>query len=331
MSEEVLTSGDKKREQLFDLYSRNLAVVKQHPKIRLAPDLDDVCICPICMKFFSREALSLSENFEDHLTLEDVPPAALGGKVRTLTCKICNNTGGSQLESHLANKLNLEEAVEGLENASLDGLFHPTKETSLAATVHTQGKSGIHIQYHPKRSHPEHVNQFQALVNSGNIGEFSLDLFSTYKGFRPEIALLRIAYLLAYSTFGLGFLINFNLQLIRNQIQSPDKKILAHWGISSMDYPDSVLGINIVTKPKELQSFLVVFELKTRIRATRHGVLLPGPTNPGLNIYKWLSNLPEEQESSEVTVTNVPASNYLQDPKLAFASHAFWEEVTNQY
>jgi hypothetical protein len=330
MNVKALSFGEKKREQLFNLYSQNLAIVKQHPRIRLEPDLDDVCVCPICMKFFPREALSISEGFKDHLTLEDVPPVALGGKVRTLTCKICNNSGGSQLESHLANKLNLEEAVEGLANASIDGLLHPTKETNLAATIHIQGKSGIHIQYHPNRSHPAHVNQFQTLVNSGSFGKFSLDSFSTYKELRPEIALLRIAYLLAYSTFGVGFLINFNLQLIRDQIQSPDRKILEHWGISSIDYPDNVLGINIVTKPKELQSFLVIFELRTLIRATRHGVLLPGPTNPGLNIYKWLSNLPENQEDSEITVTNILASDYLQDPKLAFASHSFWEQATNQ-
>jgi hypothetical protein len=328
MSKELVSLGDKKRKQLFDLYSQNLIVVKEHPRIKLEPDHDDVCVCPICMNFFPREALVISEDYDDYLTLEDVPPIALGGKVRTLTCKKCNNTGGSQLESHLANKLNFEEAMQGLQNTSIDGVFHPTKDTNLAATINVQGNSGIYIQYHPERSDPLHVSQFQTMVSSKDIGQFSLSLLGNYKKNRPEVALLRIAYLLAYSTFGFGFLINFNLQVIRNQIQSPHEKILEHWGVSTMDYRDELLGINIIKEPKELQSFLIVFELKTNNRTTRHGVLLPGPTEPGLSIYKWLSTLPENQKNSEVNVIHIPEDDYLQDRKLAFASHTFWKEVT---
>lgn len=329
MNEKTFSLGDRKRQQLFDLYSRNLTIVKKHPSIKLEPDFDDLCVCPICMEFFPREALFASDDFDNYLTLEDVPPVALGGRVRTLTCKVCNNTGGSQLESHLANKLNFEEALLGLSNTSIDGLFRPTKDTKLAAKINIVGSSGVYIEYHPNRSHPKDANQFRTMVNSENIGAFSLNLFGHYKQYRPEIALLRIAYLLAYSVFGFGFLINFNLRLIREQIQSPNEKIVEHWGISTRDYPDSMLGINIITEPKELQSFLIVFELKTPNRTTRHGVLLPGPTEPGLNIYQWLSNLPENRRNSEVSAIHVPDSDYLQDPKLAFASHLFWKEVTS--
>jgi hypothetical protein len=168
------------------------------------------------------------------------------------------------------------------------------------------------------------------MMNSGEMSEFSLSFHGKYKHHRPEAALLRIAYLLAYSTFGFGFLINSNLQLIRDQIQSPHKRKLEHWGIFTTDYSDDMLGINIITKPKELQSFLVVFELKTPIRTTRHGVLLPGSTAPGLNIYKWLSKSYDNQKDEKINAVNIPDGHYLQTPNLAFASHAFWNDITNQ-
>jgi hypothetical protein len=330
MSEELESPRDRKRKQLFELFSRNLGTVKQHPRIRIEPDLDDRYVCPICMKFFPREALSVSEEYGDYLTLEDVPPKVFGGKVRTLTCKICNNIAGTELESHLANKLDFDEAMQGLKNTSVDGLFRPSKDIKLTATIHIVGTTGIYVEYHPERSHPDHVSQFQSMKDSGSIGTFSLEFLGKYKQHRPEVALLRIAYLLAYSFFGYGFLINFNLMKIRHQIQNPQQRLLPNWGISTMNCPDEALGINIVTKPKELRSFLVVFELKTSSKASRYGVLLPGPTRPGLGIYSWLSELPEDQRNSEMSVVNIPDDDYLRNPELAFASHMFWKELATE-
>ena len=168
------------------------------------------------------------------------------------------------------------------------------------------------------------------MIAAGGLGEFSLDFFGRYKQYRPEVALLRIAYLLAYSFFEYGFLLNFNLRQIRQQIQSPQQKLLPHWGITTWDYSDETLGTNVVKEPKELRSFLVVFDLKTPNRTTRHGVLLPGPTQPGLNIYKWLSELPENQKNSEIKAITIPNDDYLRNPKLAFESHGFWEEAMKQ-
>jgi hypothetical protein len=323
MTANNISANSKKRQILFDLFSKNLMVVKQHPRIKIEPDEDDIYICPVCMKFFRRE--ELLTDLDLFLTLEDIPPKALGGNVKTLTCNNCNNDkGGSQLERDLRNMVNFEEAVEGLYNIPIRGKFLPTKDIELTSTIRFVGNNGIYVEGKPNKTNPKYVNHFNEIAESKtNLGEFSLTLFGDYTPFLAEVALLRIAYLLAFSTFGYGFLINFNLQLIREQINTPRKRILEHLAITKEDYPDEVLGINIITHPKELQSFLIVFDLKTSNRAKRYGVLLPGPSEPGLEIYKWLS-LPENQRRFDFRYKHILDDEYLKKPELAFASDQIW-------
>jgi hypothetical protein len=52
--------------------------------------------CPLCLKDFKREDAKSG----DALTLEDVPPANMGGKPLVLTCRRCNSSAGAALDSH---------------------------------------------------------------------------------------------------------------------------------------------------------------------------------------------------------------------------------------
>jgi len=62
MNKILETKGDRLRKRLFDLYSQNLMVIKKNPRIIIEPDGDDLYICPICMKLFPHEVLSISED-----------------------------------------------------------------------------------------------------------------------------------------------------------------------------------------------------------------------------------------------------------------------------
>lgn len=321
------TIGDDKRLQLFELYSNNLQYVKQHPSIHIEPDTKEGYLCPQCFKFFDREALS--KEYDDHLTLEDVPPKQLGGKVRLLTCKVCNNRSGTRLDSQLANKLNFDEFLSGIPSAVLDGRMRLSTGTNVTTTIRTEGTKNIHIQYHNSRSNPIDVAELEKQLKTGHLSEFDLTFYGKFRENQPEVALIRIAYLLAFSVFGYGFLINFNLQHIRYQIRHPNEKILPHWGIMTGDnFPEQVLGVNIIHAPKELRSFLVVFDLKTSNRTTRYGVILPGPSHPGLAVYATLASL-EMTKSVEFNINHIQEENYLSDPNSAFISHYFWEQITS--
>ena len=50
--------------------------------------------CPICLRSFTRDAAEKGQT----VTLEHVPPETLGGSVKCLTCKPCNNSAGRKLD-----------------------------------------------------------------------------------------------------------------------------------------------------------------------------------------------------------------------------------------
>src|SRR6266496_4496157 len=97
--------------RLFELYAHNWQVVKQHPNLRVEPNIDDVFLCPLCFKYFERKVL----DYENVLTREHVPPQSLGGQDRdcTLTCADCNHTAGSRLDRQLGLKLQTDELLSG--------------------------------------------------------------------------------------------------------------------------------------------------------------------------------------------------------------------------
>ena len=157
---------EEKREQLYTIFSRNWEEVKKHLKVRIEPNVHDTYLCPICFKYFTREGLK--DSYDDCLTLEDVPPSSLGGKVRTVTCKICNNTGGSELESHLPLKLRMDEFTQGIPNASIDSIFNPAPNINLDATIHQRGPNLLHIQYYLNRSNPKDIEKLHELEAKGD-------------------------------------------------------------------------------------------------------------------------------------------------------------------
>ncbi len=161
-------------------------------------------------------------------------------------------------------------------------------------------------------------------LENNNLQEAKFNL-NPYKNRNAEVALLRIAYLIAYCTFGNGFLFNENLGLVREQIQKPNKEILPSLGLIKDDFSKIMTGIYLVTEPKEMQSFLVLFEL-TSNRTTKHGVMLPGPSGPGLSIYALLERQPGSS-GIKYHAVRIPDQDYLKKQSLKFASMRFWNQV----
>lgn len=315
--------GHAKRCWLFGRFSRNLGYVKRHPYIEMSPDLDDVYICPICFKLFDGGALSTE--YADCLTLEDVPPKALGGNARILTCKLCNNQAGTELDSHLSRQVQAAEFLDQLPGVEIETRLQPDPSISLPATTRYTHEGAIKVLYDPNRSDPTHLNRLQELGESWNVSRLTLTFFPGYKVNRPEIALIRIAYLLMFAQFGYGFLLHPSLIPVRQQIAKPQERILPDWGIIDASFPDDLVGVSVISDPRELRSFLVVFNLKTTARETRHGVILPGPTTPGPQVYWKIADLRKENVAIEHQAHVLPEDNYLDDPEDAFVLHTWWD------
>ena len=322
-----ITRKEKERLRLFNAFSQNLTSIKNENFIQLNPDIPNSYICPLCIKCFSKIELDQTRN--NCLTLEDVPPKILGGKPLTLTCKKCNNSAGSLLDEELRKKLVSDEFFEGIPGAILDTKVKLSNDLSISGTLSYRKSGGINVHLFKNGPNAKSNKSFciekvkEHLENSGlrKVG-FNSKL---HKKCRPEIALLRIAYLLAFSTFGNGFLFNKNLELIREQIKRPSEIILPSFGVINDDFSNTESGIYIIVAPKELWSFLVIFELKTLNRITKHGILLPGPSEPGLEIY----NLSQRNdECVRYQAMQVPKRDCLNDHSQKFAITTIWDQLT---
>ena len=148
---------------------------------------------------------------------------------------------------------------------------------------------------------------------------------------RAEVALLRIAYLIAYAKLGNGFFINGGLYKIREQILNPDKDILPKVFWLNMDFPKEYEGINIITLPKELRSFLIVFNLKTSSQTRQFAIVLPGPSNPGTKVYDFILDKLCSGDGTtfcKITIEKIPENDYIKKKNLAFGANFYWQEYT---
>lgn len=317
---------EEKREKMFDLFSRNLSLVSTAPGVQATTDLTGIYICPLCLRHFAKDALKA--NSPNQLTFEDVPPKALGGNIRALTCKECNNSGGQDVDIHIVNVLKGMDFTSFSPNSSKPVKFQiGDGEVNGKVDVDSEGKVIINID--PKSSNPKHTETLDNHIASKrhtiegipltfNVRENKADER------RAEIALLRIAYLTAFSVLGYGFIFDDNLRYIRYQILNPDKEVIPRLTPIQLRFPKEDYGVNMITSPKELRCFLVIFDLITPSRNYQFSIPLPAPFKSGLTIY---DNIREElsKGNSSVTIDHIPEDDYLRDEELVTYSMSFWK------
>jgi hypothetical protein len=316
------TTGDIKRERIFEIYSRNLELLKKNDRFNLEGPKVSGYICPLCFKIFDRQGLS--REYDDHLTLEDVPPKSLGGNVKLLTCKICNNEQGSSLDKHLKEQLLTKDFLFGIPNVKRKAKFNVDNKWKIGGTIHNTEAGGFKLLAIEANSHEEHYHR---IFKKGDIKieNINFTIFGEYKKNRAQIAKLRVAYLWLVSKFGYASLINPNMHVVRKQIQNYKSKEYKVFGLTDIDFPSEFEGINFITKPKELRSFAVAFTLKTKQKERKFIVLLPGPTDPGLSIYKALNKMGKYGKRIDFDLTKLNLSNVLTNEERVYDYFRYWE------
>lgn len=343
-----MSKSRNKKIKIFNLFSQNLDWVKEYPSISFKPDFSNGYICPLCFNVFFEK--DLDSSLPNYLTLEDIPPKSLGGKPIALTCKTCNSKCGHDLDAHLLKNLLLNDAKMFLPNSKNDvsfelngniinGIFKVDKEGKIIFDLQpnrsnpNQAKKFIN-QIVPKRTfYDPFINREEFFnINNYRTPTFNMKLKENFNEKRAEVALLRIAYLLAFATLGNAFLINGGLFKVREQILNPDKEILPKVFWLNINFPKENEGINIITLPKELQSFLVVFSLKTASRYRQFAIVLPGPSKPSTEIYDYILKelcVGDGTSFCNITVEKIPEAEYLNNKKWTFGSNWYWQEYTS--
>ncbi|HMJ46804.1 MAG TPA: HNH endonuclease [Ferruginibacter sp.] len=336
-----------KKETLFNIYSKNLSWVKEHPSISFKPDFGEAYLCPLCFDPFTRE--SLNPACANPLTFDHNPPESLGGKQGVLTCKNCNSKAGHDLDNQLLARLNELDFIELNPNSKARTTLE-SDNYKVTTDIFIDKDKTFKINIDRKNSNPKHVDNFLAnkkytykginsFLENDNLLESGLNWQLNFKMKVPtksiernaEIALLKIAYLYAFQKFGNGFLINGGLYKVREQILNPEKNILPKVFWLKYDFPEDAIGLNIVSNSKDLQCFLVIFNLSTKSCKRQFAIALPGASAPGVEIYKNIESIlcQNKEGFSSVKLEHLCDRDYLTEKRFAFASHLLWKKLTS--
>jgi hypothetical protein len=331
------------REKIFEIFSNNLRIIRTNSAISFEPDFTDGYLCPICFEpYFIND---LDTNLPNFLTIEDVPPKKLGGNAKLLTCKKCNSLCGHSLDIHLKQLLEYADARELLPNSSYRTSFK-SQSARMNGNVEIDKDRKFIIRLNNKCSNPKESNQFMKEVFPPRVlhnpmfyldkppepyrtGNVTLQLPEVLNKRNAEIALLKTAYLLAFSILGNAFLINGPLYKVREQILNPEKKLLRNVFWINNDYPDSMIGINLVKKPKELRCFLIVLYLSTKSKRRQFAIALPGPSVPGIKIYENIENIlcsGSGESTIDLEIEHIDDDNFVSEPDKAWASLWYWQK-----
>ena len=272
----------KTNEILFDKFSKNLQNICTTLKIELEDKFQKgAYICPLSFKIHTKEGLS--NEYEDQLTVEHIPPESLNGKGLCLTNRILNSKSGHSLDLAMQNHIQLREFNEGvsvlktkvyLDNVVMDGnLDFTIKDKPLFKFTYKSRHQG-NGRVEEKILSKEKVNLKMTIPRDNR---------------NTSVSFLRTAYLYAFANLGYSLLFgvtkitNQNFDLIRQQIINPEDIIIKDIVVLNRNLDDLPLGLSIVYEPKEFRSLLVVFEIKTDSKNWRYAVFLPGPDDYGFN------------------------------------------------
>ena len=332
------------KEKIFDIFSKNLEWLKEDSRISL--NLTNAYICPICLKVFTKA--DLCNDVANPLTLEDIPPKSLGGKPLALTCKKCNSEGGTKLDIHILKRL-LEHDSKSFLPKSKIKFSYRSNGHEVNGTFEVEANGTYKMNIMPNWTNPQNYNEFMRDISpvvyynpyfnpdkpekeyQTSYITMKYNIFSDKR--RANIALLRIAYLLAFATLGNSFLLNTNLIKIREQIINPDKDIIPVDYCLNCKLPSECEGINIISIPKKLQCFLIVFNLKTQSATRQFAIVLPGLSDNGIDIYKSfeeLSSIERGLKSINFQIEHIPMKDFLHNRKGVFASQWYWQKFTNE-
>jgi hypothetical protein len=307
-----------KRKVLFDTYSKNFSLVRKRYTWSsvISEEYNKAVICPVCLNFHSEN--KLIHTSVNPLTIEHLPPEALGGKPLILTCKDCNSTSGHTLDTSLIEyyKVNPFLKLEDKSKVKIPATtFKSTDKKILtsSATLEYQADNTLFFKLNiDKGSYREKI--FETIPS---FKEVKVDfVFHTPPIKFIQIALLRVAYLIAFSKFGNAFILNKVYNGIRQQILQPTSDVLSAYGAIKSELIPCPAGIYKINAPVELEGYFVVFTITYNKKEFKNGVFLPSPYIDSVEYYERFN----EHTNSKMNLkfSDFLDVDYLTDSKYAF-------------
>jgi hypothetical protein len=213
---------NKKHIEWFKVGARAFrAVARERGKEDLLPTSEDWYIRPLCLDaIFTIEELTTNE-----LTVEHVPPKALGGAELVLTCRKCNNYAGSKFDAEAHKEYRIRQFFMGESVEPETATFTLDGFTS-RGEMHILGSTGVYFTEVPRINNPAQLERMKEhmheLSEAGSV-DFRFAATPSLKYFpdRARVSWVRTAYLAAFALLGWRYVIRRTLSPIREQLANP--------------------------------------------------------------------------------------------------------------
>lgn len=200
----------------------------------------DEYACPLCLRIFRADALNARA-----LTIDHVPPRALGGRLAVLTCQQCNNESGHELDAHAANRSRMEALMGAVLGKGRPESGPARLRVGDAAVNINLGAGGEtnELTILPGSNDPGEVERlFQNTTRLRDGDEIHIDLGVSFHVNRAKVADLRAAYLAVFAEFGFAWIGHASYARVRAQIQQPEEEVLESFWLAPRE-----IGINETT------------------------------------------------------------------------------------
>lgn len=254
----------------------------------------EVYKCPICTQSFEQHALDARI-----LTLEDVPPKAIGGRELVLTCRKCNNTAGHSVDGAASERQKFFQLLDAmyLSKGEFEGRAQINIGDEVANASLKLEDSHISLSILRDKNAPKVLsgvrNYFDHLEANRGVEGLKLELTPQVRlSLTPsKISDLRAAYLVAFAVFGYSYAFNNRLDLVRQQILKPEEEIIS--GFWSFLGQDAQKMRKLIFTSEPFEALLVIID--------KAAVTLPWINGP--DVYKLTS--PIETENRRINFRGI--------------------------
>lgn len=188
---------------------------------------EEYYLCPLCLRGFKEEAVN-----SDILTFEHVPQKSIGGKKLLITCHKCNSEAGHKFEGDLHKQQRIKSFIQALAgNGEFEGRIQLTLGGVKTNTNIQIGEENVRLVIPEKINNPnkreQQLDHLHELVDKQTTGHtFNIEAVDHFNKHKVKISYLKSAYLAAFAALGYGYILRKELDIIREQIQNPEKKII---------------------------------------------------------------------------------------------------------
>ena len=320
-----------KKEVLFHKFSSNLSSLAEKiaPLKKLIPERGRY-ICPLALTV--HKSSCLNEGSVNQLSLEHVPPEAMGGKAICLIRKDINSIFGHTVDNKVLQTIKARRFFKGESSIRGRVSFNLQRLQHIHANITILPGDVVNIVIDPGAKNMGLVEK--EITNKGIWAGLQQQLsFSVpvKSDMEFKAALLRYAYLKAFAVFGYALIfgpkkfINPHYEIIRQQILSPQEQIIPFIPVFiNVNIPFE--GVGVVTSPEEMKSFISMFPLNLEGKIDYCSVFLPAPDDRGFSAYSFCHNNIGNAKQLNLQVRQIIPIQ-LDDPKAAFFPYHIWKNL----